>query len=206
MVVRYFRSKKYNLRLVNCDTEEQSADIFTKAFGNKDKWQHAIGLIGFGGFRPLSTDRVPKPAKGGNLVQPSSTTIHLDPQQQLQKRDPNHSRRCACAACLDFRAALSATKPPVDEWAGIDRVIIEYCCYENSLMGQKIRESRGCKVIRVTEDHDQTTDAGCNWLLRKIAKIPKHLPILLWGSIPCTGGTPWARFNLRKSTMGCHDI
>ena len=24
------------------------------------------------------------------------------------------------------------------------------------------------------------------------------MPILLWGSIPCTGGTPWARYNLRR--------
>ena len=29
-------------------------------------------------------------------------------------------------------------------------------------------------------------------------RSPKYKPKLLWGSIPCTGGTPWARFNLRR--------
>ena len=60
-----FLSKKHRLRLVNCDTEEQSADVFTKAFEDRVKWQHACRLIGFGGFRPMSTDRIPKASKGG---------------------------------------------------------------------------------------------------------------------------------------------
>ena len=65
-------------------------------------------------------------------------------------------------------------------------------------MGKRTPESKGCKVIRVTTSHDQTTEAGYRWLLDQVRKIPKHIPILLWGSIPCTGGTPWARYNLRR--------
>ena len=65
-------------------------------------------------------------------------------------------------------------------------------------MGKKTPESRGCRVIRVTDSHDQTTDAGQRWLMAEIKKIPEHIPILLWGSIPCTGGSPWTGFNLRQ--------
>ena len=84
------------------------------------------------------------------------------------------------------------------DWTKYDRVIIEYCCYPDSLMGKKTPDSKGCKVIRVTTNHDQTTEEGYNWLIGQIKQIPNHIPILLWGSIPCTGGTPWARYNLRK--------
>ena len=45
---------------------------------------------------------------------------------------------------------------------------------------------------------NRTTLEGHRWLLGQIDRIPKEIPILLWGSIPCTGGSPWARFNLRR--------
>ena len=65
-------------------------------------------------------------------------------------------------------------------------------------MGRKTPQSRGCHVIRVTQDHDMTTEQGLLWLVGTIRKIPKRIPILLWGSIPCTGGTPWVRYNLAR--------
>ena len=95
------------------------------------------------------------------------------------------------------RSTPVASKPSVD-WSQYDRVIIEFCCYENSLMGKRTPASKSCYILRVTEQHDQTTEEGLRWLLDEIHKIPKDLPILLWGSIPCTGGSPWTRYNLRK--------
>ena len=65
-------------------------------------------------------------------------------------------------------------------------------------MGKRTQESKGCNTIRVTTSHDQTTEEGYQWLIGQIRKIPKTIPILLWGSIPCTGGTLWARYNLRR--------
>ena len=65
-------------------------------------------------------------------------------------------------------------------------------------MGRKTPVSKGCKIIRVTEAHDQTTEAGFQWLLDQISSIPKEKPILLWSSIPCTGGTKWVHYNLRR--------
>ena len=65
-------------------------------------------------------------------------------------------------------------------------------------MGKRTPSSKGCKVIRVTTSHDQTTEEGYNWLVGQIRRIPENIPILFWGSIPCTRGTPWARYNLRR--------
>ena len=59
-----FKILKHRLKLINCDTNEQSADIFTKAFDNKDKWTKVCQLIGFGGFKPLTSERIPK-LRGG---------------------------------------------------------------------------------------------------------------------------------------------
>ena len=84
------------------------------------------------------------------------------------------------------------------DWKGIDRVIIEYCCYKDSLMGRPTAQSKGCRVIRVTSEHDQTTKQGLSWLLEEIRGIPRNIPILLWGSIPCTGGSPYTRLNLKQ--------
>ena len=84
------------------------------------------------------------------------------------------------------------------DWKDIDCVIIEFCCYKDSLMGKSTSHSVGCKVIRVTSEHDMTTERGLLWLLDQIRGIPKHLPILLWGSIPCTGGTAWTRLNIKQ--------
>ena len=43
-----------------------------------------------------------------------------------------------------------------------------------------------------------TTEQGLLWLVGTIRKIPKRIPILLWDSIPCTGGSPWTRVNLAR--------
>ena len=43
-----------------------------------------------------------------------------------------------------------------------------------------------------------TTESGLRWLTGVIRDIPRRIPILLWGSIPCTGGSRWVRFNLKQ--------
>ena len=65
-------------------------------------------------------------------------------------------------------------------------------------MGRSIPQSKGCKVIRVTQEHDMTTKSGLLWLTGVARDIPRHIPILLRSSIPCIGGSRWVRFNLRQ--------
>ena len=111
-------------------------------------------LIGFGGFRKLSTDRIPKPSKRGDSKpnskkaakqggKPTAATVH----------EPRHSRRCHCTECTSTALKGQLDKETPD-WSKVDRVIIEYCCYSDSLMGKKTPQSKGCRVIRVTDSHD----------------------------------------------------
>ena len=161
-----FRSLHPRLTLINCDTKDQSADIFTKAFDSNDKWRHACDLIGFGGHHPLTSTRIPK--------EPKNTTGKAGAARPALI-EPLHSRRCRCLGCASSRAERDNTKS-----TGIDRVIIEFCCYEDSLMGRSIPQSQGCHVIRVTSAHDMTTEKGLLWLVGAIRQIPKHIPVLSW--------------------------
>ena len=76
----------------------------------------------------------------------------------------------------------------------VDRVIIELCTSNDSRIGQAHSWSSGCLVVRITEDDDLTSENGVNKAIEVIHQY-KRLPILLWVSIPCTGGSPWQRLN-----------
>ena len=77
--------------------------------------------------------------------------------------------------------------------------MIEFCCDENSKLGQKgmYAESRGCNVVRVTEANDVTTDQGLTFVEDIIDKC--HGPsTILFAAMPCTGGSPWGNINVHK--------
>ena len=77
------------------------------------------------------------------------------------------------------------------------RIIFEWCCGEESKIGIHTEWSDGCDVIRITFGNDVTTKEGLAWVIAQV-KNQEHDEILLWGSIPCTGGTQWTRINAAK--------
>ena len=82
----------------------------------------------------------------------------------------------------------------------IKRVIIEVCCGSQSKMGMYWKDaSEGCLVIRVTMEHDFTTTHGLQYVLDAIEYFNKlSIPILLWFSLPCTGGCRYKLENDRR--------
>ena len=80
----------------------------------------------------------------------------------------------------------------------IQRVIIEICCSEDSLLG-RVDGPYGsdCHVIRVTEKMDLKSYKTRRDLLDVAKGFAKPgLPILVWVSLPCTGGSTWTFVNL----------
>ena len=75
-----------------------------------------------------------------------------------------------------------------------DRLIIEFCCGEDSRIGRAWRESRGCRVARITLAQDVTTSEGLAFVMDIIDRCdgPRTL---LWAAMPCTGGSPWQHYN-----------
>jgi hypothetical protein len=78
-----------------------------------------------------------------------------------------------------------------------DRVIIEWCCSSDTMLGQASTYSKGCRVIRHTIDDDLRTLGG----LKVASDIGESCPIgrtLLWSAMPFAGGSPWWRLNIAQ--------
>ena len=92
------------------------------------------------------------------------------------------------APCPTGAAALSSPRiKPSQSFEHPDRVLIEICCGKDSRIGQKTTYSKGCVIIRITIDDDFATASGANNILLALPKYMDYL-ILVWVSIPCTGG------------------
>ena len=78
-----------------------------------------------------------------------------------------------------------------------DRRLIEYCCSEDSLLGREKYQVRGCAVFRMTIHHDLTTKSGVEHALQAVHDAGPAEHVHLWGSLPCTGGSPWQRVNAK---------
>ena len=58
-----------------------------------------------------------------------------------------------------------------------DRIMIEYCCSENSKLGEENRKhAKGCKVIRVTKDDDATRDECITKTVKKVEGLRRSNP------------------------------
>ena len=102
---------------------------------------------------------------------------------------------------LDYQKLISET---FDKWSSelesgnYNRVIVEICSGPNSLMGSCTSVAAdGCLTCRITESLDFT--AGGLDLALKIIKLATVFlgksKVLLWVSMPCTGGSSWQWVN-----------
>ena len=90
-------------------------------------------------------------------------------------------------------------------------VLIEYCCEKDSILcGSQFENTSAGRIllIRLTEKEDMTTNEGIEYACGIVERW-KHLPIFLWCSIPCTGGSPVQRRNKHharhRERMEAHD-
>ena len=82
--------------------------------------------------------------------------------------------------------------------AKIHRVFVEICCGEQSrLCSPRNHNQPGCLCIRVTLEEDFSLESIVN-AIKNVIIIYRH-KVLLWFSIPCTGGCRYAAINASKS-------
>ena len=103
-----------------------------------------------------------------------------------------------CSVQLSNSFPLQVVEPPCranaaakTSEAHVKRVIVEVCCSEDSLIGQVAdKEFQDCKVICITEK-DNLNDPSTRKRIVSACKEHhrKGHPILIWTSLPCTGGT-----------------
>ena len=81
--------------------------------------------------------------------------------------------------------------------------MIEFCCSHDSKLCTPREASKGCRLIRVTENEDGTTKGCRNWLAQEIQSFRESNPqgeVLLYASLPCVGGSPWGYINAMTDT------
>ena len=102
---------------------------------------------------------------------------------------------------VDSKPACPAN---VDDQGGRDgsnsfqRMLIEFCCSSDSKLCTPRQASKGCRLIRVTENEDGTTQGCRKWLAQEVQSFRESNPegeILLYASLPCVGGSPWGYIN-----------
>jgi hypothetical protein len=117
----------------DCSTDKMCADIFTKAFPNKDKWLHACRIIGH--------------------VVPDNFWHDYRPGGVAYCKEPGGNSANKSKGGQKKTAAPAARKEN-------DRLLVELCCNPDSRLGCPSKASEGCEVVRVTIEHDITTAAG----------------------------------------------
>ena len=171
-------------------TDEQVADIFTKPFADKTKWHKALALINHDDCSKqfLCNNAATKDSDSHLLHKPH---VHGSPAAHnvQQQTHSQHDRPSAAAANARH------TPRPTD----CNRILVEFCCDEDSKLGQARHASRGCHVLRVTEQHDATNMSTIRKLVRQIHQLCDEgggsKELLIWASLPCTGGCSWQRIN-----------
>ena len=78
--------------------------------------------------------------------------------------------------------------------------VVELCCSDHSLLGKE-SAMRSMNHTRVTERKDFTSEIGFRYVLNRIERFRSPGScVLLWVSMPCTGGSPWQIVNRRNGT------
>ena len=81
-----------------------------------------------------------------------------------------------------------------------DRVSLEVCCGKGSKLGDSTRfRSKGCSTFRLTEEIDltnpETRKRFVRDVLQSLRSIGSEAKLLVWISLPCTGGSPGTHVN-----------
>ena len=98
------------------------------------------------------------------------------------------------ASAAPTAGASRATRPE----AQFSRLMIEICCGPTSILGEMARERYPeCEVLRITKNEDlNNIDTRKSIISRAKSYAAASKPILVWGSLPCTGGSTWSHLNL----------
>jgi hypothetical protein len=134
-----------------------SADIFSEAIIEKQKWIHARKLI-----------------------------AHFTPDE-LGLSAPKGKRSITPVA--ELRQGGETKK--------YNRIMIEFCCSPNSKLGVNTVYSNGCMVVRVTETMDATKQNTIDHLCNIVHT--STVPIIVFSSMPRTGGFPWQKHQRQET-------
>jgi len=186
-----------------CPTDKQAADIFTKAFTDKNKWMYACSQVGLLTRKPCWKHMKHNTGQVDNVwIESFSKPPGIDRINATRPPPPGSGpewRQEHMEKDIDeLNGNVATTRTPAEP-----RLLIEFCCSKHSKMGnfQKLgRITDKCEIIRLTIDEDMTTESGLQFAQEAITEFRNRNPdykhnILIWSAIPCTGGSTWQYMN-----------
>ena len=145
----------------------QVADILTKPFTNAEKWRFALSLMSH-------------VASKGSAI--------------------NSSSSAGATTGTPRPKALASSRSSGEPGAGLkpNRLLVEICCSPMSKLSDISRQAAvGCRVIQFTEKHSLLDEGYQSYVASIVNDFPMSKHVLLWLSLPCTGGTSWSHVNLK---------
>ena len=140
------------------------------------------------------------------LTKPFTQPMKWSHAQRLLSVQPAWKPAAApekAAPCADADNDPGDGDPRRQGGGEIDRMLIEVCCSDTSKLGQLRDASQGCNMLRVTESHDLRKASTIEHVVKEVRKFRRTCPegrLLVYASLPCTGGSPWG--NVNKETHG----
>ena len=110
----------------------------------------------------------------------------------------NSSRLCAAyyrqGAEISYTGVGNQGGPTKD----VPRMLIEFCCSEDSKLSTPRKVNENCRCVRVAEKEDGT-QPSCRQRLASLVQDFKNEfkdgVLILYASLPCVGGSPWGNVN-----------
>ena len=96
-----------------------------------------------------------------------------------------------------LRAHQQNVWPTAKDLLGKQYLLVEFCCSPNSMLG--IEAPSRAAVVRLTEDDDARDPDNAKAILSLVAEAKElGVPVALWASIPCTGGSQLQNINVAR--------
>ena len=73
-----------------------------------------------------------------------------------------------------------------------DSTLAQACCERTSLLGERTRDTEGCKFVNITARADSTSSQGIQIAIDSLTG-PEYA---IWFAPPCTGENSWQQFNI----------
>ena len=144
-----------------------------------------------------SSTRIDPPLPVEHSVRPSA--LRTRPRDIPEEEWNNMNKKQKREAIQRSREAVSYAAVAKVFSPSAKRAIIEFCCSDESKIGEFSKDDPDCVVYRLTEKEDMTTDSGLEHAINIVDSIPADWHVLLWGSLPCTAGSPWQRINVKHA-------
>ena len=164
-----WRNERYvekTFSFIECPSEYQAGDIFTKHFTDSKVWERNLALIGhfkdsvFGkafhkaGCAGMPITEIPVNPDGKDIPVPTDTS------------DPYESDAVPAATA---KRIPPRCYPFIVETKTHGYTMIEYCCFEDSLFGNPRFHKQLCRMIKITETIDARSHKALE-LMRLVCK------------------------------------